>query len=127
VGGSAAEIHNVTGQGETALIFQVGGGCREAIVEQQTGPVHLAGFDGVMAEPFEPARPFGNPDGGEKTRAHALFVGDRTLCVYLTWSPTTTERQLAAAAEVLDTLRAQPISDDLVRITFTLDEGWDRG
>ena len=66
-------------------------------------------------------------DGDEITRAHALAVGDRTLCVFLTWHPTTTDDELEAAAQILESIRAEPIGIDRIRITFTLDEGWDVG
>jgi hypothetical protein len=126
-GGFPAQLHTVEGVGERALIFQVGGGCREAIEKKVTRPVHLAGFDGVAVEPYEPPVPFGAPGGDEVTRAHALAVGDRTLCVYLTWSRDTTASELESVERVLDTLRAEPINDDLVRVTFILDSGWDTG
>ena len=68
---------------------------------------------------------YANP-GDEITRGHALSVGERTLCVFLTWHPSTTDGELATAAEILESIRAEPIGER-VRITFTLPEGWDTG
>jgi hypothetical protein len=47
--------------------------------------------------------------------------------VFVTWNSTTTIVELEAAVQVLDTLRAEPIGENRVRITFTLPEGWDIG
>ncbi len=94
--------------------------------DSQTTPVRVAGLDGVFVEPYEPAVGFSQV-GDEITRGYALAVGDRTLCVYLTWHPTTTQAELHSAMDILTTLRAQPIGRDGIRITFTLPDGWDTG
>lgn len=128
--GSRAGMHKVNereGRDVASLIFAVGPDCLSGGDGPETGTVRVAGFDSVSIEPFEPPVPFGGMDGGEITRAHALAVGDRTLCVFLTWPPTTTPDELAAAMAILDTIRAVPIGEDRVRIVFTLDEGWDIG
>lgn len=109
----------------TAMIFAVGADCLTASREQRTS-VRVAGFDGVSVEPYEPPVPFNNV-GDEITRAYALAVGDRTLCVYLTWHPTTTTDELGAAVRILDTLRAEPIGEDRIRVVFTLEDEWDTG
>jgi hypothetical protein len=88
--------------------------------------VSVAGFDGISIERYEPAVPFNN-DGDEITRAYALAVDNRILCVYVTWHATTTEEELRAALDILDTIQAQPIGPDGIRITFTLPDGWDSG
>jgi hypothetical protein len=125
--GSGAGMHKVLGGNhETALVFRVGPACL-AGDGQEAVPVRVAGFDGVSIEPYQPPVPFGSADGDEITRAHALEVGGRTLCVFLTWNPRTTDAELAAAEHVLDTLRAVPMGEDRVRITFMLDTGWDVG
>jgi hypothetical protein len=129
-GGSRAGMHRVTGDGSgareaTAMLFAVGAECLTPSEEQQL-PVRVAGFDGVSVEPYEPAVGF-NQVGDEITRAYALAVGDRTLCLYLTWHPTTTDDELDAAVKILDSLRAQPIGEDRIRIVFALDKGWDTG
>lgn len=123
-------MHRVIGGGNdareaTAMLFAVGADCLTASREQQT-PVRVAGFNGVSVEPYEPPVQFGYV-GDEITRAYALGVGDRTLCVYLTWHPTTTEEELDAVVRILDTLRAEPIGEDRIRIVFTLEDGWDTG
>ena len=52
---------------------------------------------------------------------------ERTLCVFVTWHPTTTDRDRAAAFEILETLRPEPNGPDGIRIIFTLRDGWDTG
>ena len=47
--------------------------------------------------------------------------------MYVTWHPATTADELDAAVRILDTLRAQPIGSDRIRIVFTLEGGWDTG
>ena len=89
----------------------------------------VAGLDGLYVEPYEdPAVMFMPPPRGSAvTGAYALAVGDRTLCVYLTWDPDTTQSELEAARQVVESLRGQPIGRDGIRITFTLPDGWDTG
>jgi hypothetical protein len=125
-------MHKVIGEGDdvreaTALIFRVGANCLGSVDDLSVEPVHIAGFDGVVVERYEPPVTFGPPQGVEITRAHALAIGDRTLCAFVTWQPSTTEAELDAAIRVLDTIRAEPIGDDRIRIRFTLDAGWDTG
>ena len=98
--------------------------------DEPTQQVNVAGFDGVYAEPYEPAVTFTGPEGDETTRAYALAVGERTLCVYLTWHATTTAEERAALLQIVETIRAEHIQNgrrDSVRVIFTLDEGWDVG
>jgi hypothetical protein len=98
--------------------------------DEPTQPVKVAGFDGVYAEPYEPPVTYTGPDGDETTRAYALAVGDRTLCVYLTWHETTTDAERDALLQIVETIRAEHIKNgrqDFVRAIFTLDEGWDVG
>jgi hypothetical protein len=123
--GSRAGMHRVNGESETALTFQVGDDCL-GVIQQRQVPVRLAGFDGVVVEPHEPPVPFGRQDNAV-TRAYKLLIGDRSLCVFLTWNAATTADDRESAERTLDTLRAEPVGTDRVRITFTLDEGWDTG
>jgi hypothetical protein len=129
--GASAGMHKViegsNAREVAALIFEVGEDCLAAGQAQESTPVRIAGFDGVSVEPYDPPVPFGGPDGDEITRAHALAVSDRTLCVFVTWHATTTDDERDAALQVLETLRAEPIGDQEIRITFMLDEGWDTG
>ena len=78
-----------------------------------------------MIEPYLPPRGFAIT-GDEITRAYALPVGAQTLCVFLTWHPSTSEQELATAAENVESIQAQPIGEH-VRLTFTLPSGWDAG
>jgi hypothetical protein len=134
--GDGAFMHLVVGDGvssreATEMTFAVGADCLGAFQGQQEVSVRVAGFEGKSVEPYEPPVPFGTrgggQDGDEITRAHALDIGDRTLCVFLTWHATTTVEELDAAEKILDTLRAEPVGEDQIRVTFTLEEGWDTG
>jgi hypothetical protein len=90
--------------------------------------VEVAGLDSLHVEPFERwSMTFLPPRGSETTGAYALPIGDRTLCVYLTWDPTTTEEELAAGREIVESIRGQPHGEDGIRINFTLPAGWDTG
>jgi hypothetical protein len=111
----------------TALMFAIGPDCLEAREDQQAVPVRVAGLDGWSIEPYEPVATFGREVGDETTRAYALAVGDRTLCVFITWHATTTDDEREAAVRIPDTLRAEPIGEDRIRIVFTLENGWDTG
>jgi hypothetical protein len=119
-------MHWVVGDREVAAIFFAAGpGCLEVNEGQQTVAVTIAGMDGVSIEPYQPPITF-SQIGDEITRGHALSVGERTLCVFLTWHPSTTDGEMATAAEILESIRAEPIGER-VRITLTLPEGWDTG
>ena len=125
-------MHKVIGAGQnsreaTEFLFSVGGHCLGLLEEEGSQPVRVAGFDGVVVEPFEPPVTFGSAKGNETTRAYRLLVGDRTLCLFLTWHPDTTDEEREALERILETIRAEPIGIDSVRMNFTLDEGWDTG
>src|SRR5262245_37048087 len=118
--------HVAAGREATAMLFEVGPQCLAPTDERPGTPVNVAGFDGVAVEPYLPPQTFNNV-GDEITRAYRLAIADRTLCVFLTWHPTTTALERDAALRIVDTLRAQPIGADGVRITFTLADAWDTG
>ena len=112
----------------TAMLFASGPECLgDAWDDRDARDVRVAGFDGVVVEPYEPVKTFNPPKGDEVTRAYALAVQDRTLCVFVTWHSSTTEDELREAVEILDTIRAEPIGSNGVRMTFTLPAGWDTG
>ena len=67
------------------------------------------------------------PRGGATTGAYALAIGDRTLCVYLTWDPDSPQDEVEAARQVVESIRGQPFGQDGIRINFTLPAGWDTG
>ena len=111
---------------QTQLVFAV----RNECFGESGDPVavEVAGLDSLFVEPFERwSMTFLPPRGGETTGAYALPIGDRTLCVYLTWDPTTTEKELAAGREIVESIRGQPYGEDGIRINFTLPPGWDTG
>jgi hypothetical protein len=108
-----------------AIFFAVGPRCLAASEHQQTVPVSIAGMEGVSIERYQPPMTFVD-SGDEITRGHALLVGEQTLCVFLTWHPSTSDGELATADAILETIKAEPIGER-VRVTFTLPQGWDTG
>jgi hypothetical protein len=129
--GQTGGMHRVVEDGrdgrdfrQTQLIFSV---LDECFAPSSGDPVTVAGLDGLYVEPYEPPRTFIGPRGGETTGAYALPIGDRTLCVYLTWDPATTPDELEAGRQVVESIRGQPFGPNGIRINFTLPAGWDTG
>jgi hypothetical protein len=95
----------------------------------------VAGLETLYVEPYEAPDVLFVPRGVETTGAYALPIGDRTLCVYLSWDPDTTPAELSAAREVVESIRGQPMESilgqpkgrDGIRIIYTLPAGWDTG
>jgi hypothetical protein len=131
--GSRGGMHSVVAEDpssnefrQTQLVFAVRNDC----FGESGDPVavEVAGLDSLHVEPFERwSMTFLPPRGGETTGAYALPIGDRTLCVYLTWDPATTEVELAAGRQIVESIRGQPYGEDGIRINFTLPAGWDTG
>lgn len=134
--GSFTGMHAVVGDSgspggfrQTQLTFAVEDDCFAYGSELEPVAVTVAGLDGAYVEPYEdPGVMFMPPPrGAATTGAYALAIGDRILCVYLTWDADTTQDELEASRQVLETLRAQHFGSDGIRITFTLPAGWDTG
>jgi hypothetical protein len=125
--GSILGMHKVKDGHQTSLIFRLGPRCLAWTEGQQAEMVRVAGFDGVAIEPYLPTMHYAPGMADETTRAHALAIGDSTLCVFVTWDAGTDDATVAAALDVLDTLRVEAIPEGLLRVNFTLDEGWDVG
>jgi hypothetical protein len=131
--GSRGGMHSVVAEDpssnefrQTQLVFAVRNDCFGAGGDPV--PLAVAGLDGLFVEPYEDSSVmFLTPRGGETTGGYALPIGDRTLCVYLTWDPTTTEVELAAGRQIVESIRGQPYGEDGIRINFTLPAGWDTG
>jgi hypothetical protein len=140
--GSTGVMHRVISMGgneyrATQLFFAVENDCFAA--GEDPVPVTVAGLDGLYVGPYGvsvlaedetfplSSRTFSHPRGGETQEAYALRVGDRTLCVYLTWDPGTTEEELAAGRQIVGSIRGQPNGENGIRINFTLPEHWDTG
>ena len=117
-------MHHPSG---TQIVFTVENDCFTAGGDPVS--VTVAGLDGLYAEPYEDLSMMyqGEPDGTETLGAYALPIGDRTLCVYLTWVATTNEEQLASARQIVDSIRGQPYGEDGIRINFTVPDHWDIG
>jgi hypothetical protein len=132
--GSITGMHNVVlvGDGtfrQTQIVFAVNDDCFGGPIASTPTAVTVAGFDARYVEPY--AAPDGrivmfNERGSETTGAYALAIGDRTLCVYLSWDPTTTPAELAAARAVIESIRAETAGGS-IRIVFTTEGGWDTG
>jgi hypothetical protein len=114
---------------QTQLTFFVEDDCFAFEADAEPKPVTIGSHEGLYVEPYEdPAVQFAvNPQAAATTGAYALAVGDRTLCVYLTWDAATTQDELESARQVLESLRSQPVGSDGIRITFTLPANWDTG
>jgi hypothetical protein len=128
-GGMHTVVEMASGFRETQLVFAVEEDCFALAADAERVPVTVAGFEGQYVEPYVsgPSVTFHGSDVTTTTGAYALAIGDRTLCVYLTWDPDTTPDELSAAREVVESIRAHPIREDGIRINFTLPAGWDTG
>ena len=112
---------------QTQLVFSVADDCFPS-TDAEPVPVTVAGLDGLYVEPYrDPGVTFMHVSSAETTGAYALAIGDRTLCVYLTWDPDTTQEELQAARQVVESIRAEPHGHDGIRINFSLPRGWDTG
>lgn len=111
------------------MIFAVEDDCFASGEGPEPDAVTVARLDGWYVEPYDGPGVLFMPqrDSGQVTGGYALPIGDRTLCVYLTWDPTTTTDELVAARRVLESIRGQAAGADGIRIVFTLEEGWDTG
>jgi hypothetical protein len=110
----------------TAMGFTVGPDCLVRTGNPEPERVEIGDLDAVLIEPYEPAFQFSESVDGI-TRAYALDVGDTTLCIFLTWHPTTTEEEIASAEATVQSLRAEPFGEGGVRIVFDLFDRWDTG
>lgn len=130
-GKSASRIgmHRVVEGSQTQITFAIVDDCFAFAPDAEPVPVTLAGLDGLYVEPYQdPEVMFMPPPRTtEVTGAYQLAIGDRTLCVYLTWDAYTTQDELEAARQVVQSIRGQPLGRDGVLINFTLPEGWDTG
>ena len=131
-GSWSAGMHSVVVDGtefrQTAITFAAEVDCFAGGTGPEPVPVTIAGLDGMYVEPYEdPSVLFGSPRAGVTTGAYALPIGDRTLCVYLTWDPATTPDELEAARQVVESIRGQPFQEHGIQINFTLPAGWDTG
>ncbi|MEK6192493.1 MAG: hypothetical protein AABM41_09260 [Chloroflexota bacterium] len=132
--GSRAGMHSVVDLGDgryrmTQMVFAVENDCFASGEGPERVPVTVAGLDGWYVEPYDgPGVLFMTErEVGQTTGAYALPIGDRTLCVYLTWDQTTTADELDAAREVVESIRGQANGPSGIRIVFTLPAGWDIG
>lgn len=117
---------------QTQLVFAVQNDCfPDSLVATGAEPqtVTVAGLDGLYLEGNTTDRTmlFSTPKGGETTGAYALPIGDRTLCVYLTWDPATTPDELTAVRQVVESIHGEANGPSGIRIIFRLPGGWDTG
>ena len=133
--GSMGGMHSVVedpaapdGFRQIQLTFAVEDDCFAYGADTAPRTVEVAGFDALYIEPYDaPDVLFTIPRGAATTRAYAVAIADRTLCLYLTWDPDSTQEELESARQVLQSIRAQPYGPDGIRINFTLPDGWDTG
>ena len=126
--GNSTWMHYVGNETSTQIIFAVLGNCFGGDPTAEPASMTIAGFDALYAEPFDPTYlahgigRMGNDD--EKADAYALDVSARTLCIYVVWEGKGVPAHLAAAREIVESIRAEPIGRDGIRIVFT-SAGWD--
>jgi hypothetical protein len=132
--GSRTGTHKVVqmaggGYRMTQLVFAVENDCFASREGPEPVPVTVAGLDGWYVEPYDGPGVLFMPEreSGQTTGGYALPIGDRTLCAYLTWDPTTMTEELDAARQVVESIRGQAFGTSGIRIIFTLPEGWDTG
>ena len=132
--GSSTGIHNVVvladgGYRMTQLVFAVQNDCFASGEGPAPIPVTVAGLQGTYVEPYDGPGVLFMPEreDGQTTGAYALPIDDLTLCIYLTWDPSTTADELDAARQVVESIRGQVHGEGGIRIIFTLPEGWDTG
>lgn len=132
--GSRTGMHNVVESPAghyrmTQMVFVVANDCFASGEGPEPVPVTVAGLDGWYVERYDGPGVLFMPEreAGQATGAYALPIGDRTMCVYLTWDPTTTTDELDAARQVVESIRVQAYGEDGIRIVFTLPAGWDTG
>lgn len=128
--------NEVIGTRETQLVFANEHDCFAHGTDGEPEHLTVAGLEGLYVEPYNHRDVLFHGTGGlETTGAYALPIGDRTLCVYLSWDPDTTVVELSAAREVVESIRGQPVEfilgqpngRDGIRIIYTLPAGWDTG
>ena len=120
------------GYRQTNLAFRVESDCFTDVLDAagaEPEEVIVAGVDALYLEGHTTNRSImlPSPEGGETTAAYALPIDGRTLCVYLTWDPATTQDELNAARGVVESIRGEADGLNGVRIIFTLTGGWDTG
>ncbi|HLC03113.1 MAG TPA: hypothetical protein VJK02_08765 [Anaerolineales bacterium] len=129
--GSSTGMHSVVeGASEfrqTQITFAVENECFAGGEGPEPVRMTVAGLDGLYVEPYQDPGVLFVARGGERTGAYALPIGDRTLCVYLSWDPATTQVELDAALRVVESIRGQPFGPDGIRINFTITTLWDTG
>jgi hypothetical protein len=109
------------------MLFSIGPNCIAEFGDLATTPARVAGYGAVYVEPYEPAVSYNDPSGDETSRAYKLDIAGRPLCIYVSWHATTTKAQVDSLLDVIESIRAQPIISDGIRINFYLEEGWDIG
>ncbi len=131
--GSSTGMHNVVGLDDgggrmTQMVFAVEDDCFASGDGPEPVPVTVGGLDGTYVEPYDGPGVLFMPEReeGQTTGAYALAIDGRTLCVYLTWDPSTTADELDAARQVVESIRGEALGSGL-RIIFTLPQGWDTG
>jgi hypothetical protein len=132
--GSRTGMHSVVvmaggGYRQTQVTFAVENDCFSSGEGPAPVPTTVAGLGGWYVEPYDGPGVLFMPEreSGQTTGGYALSIGDRTLCVYLTWDLATTTDELGAARQVVESIRGHAFGPNGIRITFTLPNGWDVG
>lgn len=112
---------------QTQLTFSAEDDCFARAPGAEPTPVTVARLDGLYLEPYDDDSVYFGTPLRKTTGTYALPIGDRTLCVYLTWDHTTTPGELRAARDVVESIRGELHGEDGIRINYTLPCCWDTG
>ena len=120
--------------GEIQMVFIVQDDCFPGAQASELTPTTIAGYDALYLEPYDDgpeSLPFQSrrKTFEDTTAAHALHIGDRTLCVYLNWRSNVSEAELSTsgARDAISSIQAEPFGENGLRVVFELRSGWDRG
>jgi len=118
---------------EIQIVFAVESDCFPHAGAAELSATTIAGYDGLFVEPYDdgPELPFDSrrKTYDDTTAAHALHIGDRTLCVYVNWRSNVSELVLSrsGAFDAVESIQAEPFGEDGIRIVFEVPSGWDTG
>jgi hypothetical protein len=123
-------MHNGEGSGQTQLFFTTEDDCFLHGTGPEPVPVEIGDREGRVVDPFEPDVPkrilFVGMDVAGAV-AYEIPVGEHTLCAFASWDAASAPEDIRAARAVVESIRAEPVGSNQVRVVFTTEGGWDTG